>query len=450
MISIQQFKSKFLKFWQIELVRCYEREQELASIPKITPSALNQQLYLDKQLHERALVLLQDYKLDKALSKSITSLKVMVLLILIVALVLGVGLAKVVDSNAARELSLPWVLSALLGLHLLMYFIWLFFLFVKKEDSSLIGGVIRQGMNWLNPTPEAKYVIQSFLHTLGHYRLGQFLIALITHLYWFLLLLASALTLSLLFLFQSYTFTWETTLLDLPAMERLSEFLGRSLNWLGVNLPKVSALPNAGPEIQAQVGRWLILMLVVYGCGVRLVTLLVLVGSLAFRMQALEVDKTQPGLSNLVPFLLRSKAESIDKDKGKLEYAAKHLQPTSGQGHYWLQLEHAHPVAEFLTQDYQALGVVATLADLDRLTAKFKLQPAASILVAIDNRLTPDRGNLRLIRKLLPLVANLHCCLVHPDAAFTSAWLATLEQLITEQGLEQKVHLLQPEDKNEQ
>lgn len=444
-MGTQQFKQKFLKLWQIELVRCYERDHKPPNVSTVAPNQTNSQKPLDTQLYERALVLIKYYKLDAALSKSIASLKLMLLLVFTFALIFGVGLAKAVDNSATRELSLPGVLLALLGFHLLMYFIWLASFFVRPKQSGISSNIIKQGMQFFNPNPKANYVTQSLLHTLSHYQLGKLLAACITHTYWFLLLFSSSLMLSLLFLFQSYTFTWETTVLDLPVMNHLSELLGSSLSWLGVNLPDVTALQAAEPNIQAKVGRWLIVMLVVYGCGIRLITGLISASVLATRVQNLEVDKTQPGLSNLIPLLLRGAAQTIDKDSSVNKQTEQPNQPNLGLGDYWLELEHAQNLSEQLAEQaltrHKALGVIATLTDLERLADQFNMQPAASILITIDNQLTPDRGNLRLIRGLLPLTAHLHCYLIHPQGNFTESWLAAINQLISEHATKSTIRL---------
>src|SRR5690554_2903019 len=131
----------------------------------------------------------------------------MFLLLIGLAIIVGVGLAKVVDGNASRVLSLPWVLFALLGVHFLLYFLWLVLSFQKQRQGGLIGSFMQQGLQLFNRTPKAKYAIESFAHTLNHYQLVKPVLAVFSHLYWFVLLSIAAFILGLLFLFQSYTFT---------------------------------------------------------------------------------------------------------------------------------------------------------------------------------------------------------------------------------------------------
>lgn len=443
MITLQRFRNKFLQLWQVELVRCYERDQDPASIPLLPNKVKTTPQNINEQLHSRALRLLKHYQLEDALSKSIKSLTVMVFVGLVLAFMLGIGLAKIIDSGATRELSLPWLLSALLGLNLVMYLFWFVMLFVKQRQNGLLGGFIQQGLRLFSRTPQAKYVIQSLLHTLGHYQLTKPILSVLSHVYWFLLLSAAALTLGLLFLFQSYSFSWETTVLNLPFMNHLSELLGGSLNWFGLTLPNVETLQTANPEIQAEVGRWLIGMVLVYGCGLRLVTAFITAGILAVRERRLEIDKTQPGLSYLVSLLLRGPARAIDKDNNAAEGHKPIKQPDSGTGDYWLQLEHAQPVADMLTAGCQALGVLATISDVERLTEQLKGQPAASIFITIDNQLTPDRGNLRLLRGLIPLSVELHCYLIHEQAVFTQGWQTVLASFVSEYKVAKGVRISQ-------
>jgi|SRR5690554_1187410 len=427
----------------MELVRCYERDQEPASIPLLPNETQTTSQNMNEQLHSRALRLLKHYQLENALLNSIKTLKLMVLIVLALACVLGIGLAKVVDSGATRELSLPWLLLALLGLNLSMYFIWFVLLFARERQNGLLGGLVQQGLHFFNRTPKAKYATQSLLHTLSHYHLAKPVLSVLSHMYWFLLLSAAALTLGLLFLFQSYSFSWETTVLNVPLMNRLSEWLGGSLSWLGLTLPNVETLQTATPEVQAEVGRWLIGMVLVYGCGLRLVTSFIMAGVVAGRARGLEIDKSQPGLSYLVPLLLRGSGQVIDKDNHAVDEHEKIKQPSFGTGHYWLQLEHAQPVADNLTVGYQALGVLATISDVERLTEQLKANPAASLFIIIDNQLTPDRGNLRLLRNLIPLSAKLHCYLAHEQAVFTHSWRAALANVVSEHNVSHGMRISQ-------
>lgn len=449
MIPLQQFKSKFLQLWQIELVRCYERDQSPALQPPYSPNTQQPPQSIHVQLHERALHFLEHYQLYDSLNNTIKSLKVMVFLLFALALVVGFGLAKVVDGNVSRVLSLPWVLFALLGVHLLLYFIWLAMLFIKPRQGGFIGGFIQQGLQLFNRTPKAKYALQSLGHTLNHYQMVKLVVSIFSHLYWLVLLTTAALILGLLFLFQSYSFTWETTVLNLPTMTYLAELLGRSLSWLGLSLPTVEVLQTASAEQQAQVGRWLIGMVLVYGSGLRLVTALLVAGVLTVRSKGLTVDHTQPGLSHLVPLLLRSGTQSVDKENPVIGYNQQAQQPASGVGHYWLQLEHPEAVEQQLTANHKTLGTLATMSDLERLTAQFKTQPAASMLVTIDNQLTPDRGNMRLLRGLLPLAAELHCHLVHEQGAFTEGWLSVLQGFNSEHNFGQSMRISQAEHTND-
>lgn len=449
MLFIQPFKNKFLQLWQIELVRCYERDLTSAQRLTYSPEPTQQPQDINDQLHSRALQLLQGYQLNDSLNHTIKSLKVMFLLLIGLAIIVGVGLAKVVDGNTTRVLSLPWVLFALLGVHFLLYAIWLLMSFAKQRQSSFLGGFIQQGLQLFNRSPQAKYTLESLAHTLNHYQLVKPVLSVVSHVYWFVLLSIAAVILSFLFLFQSYTFTWETTVLNLPTMTYLAELLGRSLTWLGLSLPSITALQAASPEQQAQVGRWLIGMVLVYGSSLRLVTMLLLVSMIAMRSRRLEVDKTQPGLSQLVPSLLRSGTESVDKENPTQDHGKHTQQPNTGEGSYWLQLEHEHVVPAQLSAGHKALGVLASMHDLEQLIAQFKPQPAARMLVTIDNQLTPDRGNLRLLRGLLPLTARLECHLVHAQGTFTEGWLSVLTQFNKEHNLASGFIISQAELNNE-
>lgn len=427
------FKRKFLQLWQVEIVRCYERAEGVShtSLPEAAVAAQT----IDTKIHGRALYLLKAYGLEDSLQKSVQSIKVMVFLLLGLATMLGIGLAQVVNNSATRELSLPWVLFALLGVHLLLYFIWAIFLGVKSQGSGWVANIFQRGMLLLNRNTKASYCLQAFLHTLRHYRLGKLLFSIFTHIYWFMLLLAATCTLALLFLFQRYTFTWETTVLDQTSMNQLAHLLGASLAWLGTALPDVSSLQTGLVETQAQVGRWLIAMVLVYGCGLRLGSAGVCALVLLRRVNRQEIDKQQPGISQLVPLFMRSLTRTVDKDGATYQTHDSSMQPQTGVGDYLLHLEHEQTVPGGQFDGMQELGILASSRDVQRIQQVLNKRPAERLALLIDTQLTPDRGNLRLLRNLLPLAVTLDCYFMHTEGHFTPSWQSAIDELKAAHGI---------------
>ncbi|RUO44098.1 hypothetical protein CWE15_02690 [Aliidiomarina taiwanensis] len=435
-------KRKFLQLWQVETVRCYERGEGVAdpSLPESASPAAS----IDARLQGRALHLLTTYGLDSNLQRSIQNIKGVVFLLLGLATLLGIGLAQVVNNSATRELSLPWVLFALLGVHLLLYIVWAALYGMKAQGTGWFAGVMQRGMLLFNKNAKAQYCLQAFVHTLRHYRLGKLLFSVFTHMYWFMLLLTAAGTLGALFLFQRYTFTWETTVLDQATMEQLAHLLGASLAWLGGALPKVTELQAGQVDTQVQVGRWLITMVLVYGCGLRLVSAGVCALVLMRRINKLEIDKQQPGLSHLVPLLMRSQTRTIDKDGALPQDTNSQIQPHTGKGNYLVHLEHEQPIPYGLFAEYQVLGVLASLSDVERVQQTLQKRPAAHIVLLIDTQLTPDRGNLRLIRSLLPLAAQLDCFLMTHEGHFTPSWQAAINDMKAVHRVRVRINKEQP------
>lgn len=445
MFSLKQAKTQFLSLWQLECVRCYERSaiskpnSEILMTAQLTAS--EQHGTVPQILSQRAKMLIQREGLEETFSTVIKTIKLLLWLVFISAGLMGIGLVRAIEQTRTGELNLPWLLLSLLGLHILMYLLWCVFFFSKSSRGGLLGRVLQQVLLLLHKKTKARYVMQSFFHTLAHYSLSNVLLSLISHIYWLVLLSAAVLWLSLVFLFQGYSFTWQTTVLQPDTINTLLALLDTSLLWLGFSLPSLEHLTAGDAEVQAQIGRWLLALVLVYGCGLRFLTAAALSLVMIRKCQRLTPDLSQAGFSELIPILTQSKSHLVDPEIKSKQQPFEIKRPLTGCGNYWLQLEYAFVVPEQLQMklvELKPLGVLATLSESAVLEQKFHQQAAANLVILIDSRLTPDRGNLRLLMALLPLAVNIEVyLLVDKKLAgnFQESWMNHLDAFQQQYGL---------------
>jgi hypothetical protein len=334
----------------------------------------------------------------------------------VLALVLGTGTAAAVLGDGSRPVNVVWALGGLLGVHLFSLLLWLFGTLVagrgRTRGGSALGTVWLRLVSVFDRSPAAAELPLALGGLLARGRLASWGLGAVSHLLWFLALVGAAAGLLGLLAVRRYGFVWETTILPGDAFVSLTTVLGVLPGQLGFPVPDAAQVIASGDAVMAgEVGRrawsgWLLGCVLVYGVLPRV--LLTLLCAQAWRrgVSRLALDLSLPDYARLRPRLLPD-SERI----GVSDPAPERVQRPGRRGHTAAEAGTAVIVALELGTDlpWPPVGCAALAVDGGRLDsrdqrraaiARFGAAPPARLLIAIDPRLTPDRGTLGLVAEL--------------------------------------------------
>ena len=219
---------------------------------------------------------------------------------------------------------------------------------------------------------------------------------------------------------RRYGFVWETTILPAGVFVSLTDVLGRLPGGLGFPVPDAAMVMASGdaPMLE-EAGRrawagWLLGAVLVYGVLPR--TLLALVCVVLWRrsLRGVRLDLGRPGYARLRPLLLPD-SERIgvrDPEPAAMPRPERHAVALASAGSpvlLALELGSDLPWPPALPAAVAGDGAAFAAFDAGRLDsreqrhaalARFAARPPCRLLIAVDPRRTPDRGNLGVIAEL--------------------------------------------------
>lgn len=369
------------------------------------------------------------------------------------ALTLGAGTAAAVLGDGSRAVNVVWALGGLLGVHLFSLLLWLLGMLVAGRGRTRGGSVL--GTAWLrlvsmfDRSPAAAELPLALSGLLARGRLASWGLGAVSHLLWFLALAGAAAGLLGLLAVRRYGFVWETTILPGDAFVALTGMLGVLPGYLGFPVPDAAQVIASGDAAMvSEAGRrawsgWLLGCVLVYGVLPRL--LLALLCAQAWRrgLDRLKLDLSLPDYTRLKPRLMP------DSERIGVSDPAPAAMPRPGRhgiaaGEYGSAFIVALELGEDLPWPPACCeGIAADGGRLDSrdqrraVMARFGATPPARLLIAIDPRLTPDRGSLGLIAELADHAGETRVwALPLPDGAISriSLWQDGLSALELGEG----------------
>ena len=334
----------------------------------------------------------------------------------LLALMLGTGTAAAVLGDGSRPVNVVWALGGLLGVHLFSLLLWLFGTLVagrgRTRGGSALGTVWLRLVSAFDRSPAAAELPLALGGLLARGRLASWGLGAVSHLLWFLALVGAAAGLLGLLAVRRYGFVWETTILPGDAFVSLTTVLGVLPGQLGFPVPDAAQVIASGDAVMAgEVGRrawsgWLLGCVLVYGVLPRVLLTLLCAQAWRHGVSRLALDLSLPDYARLRPRLLPD-SERI----GVRDPAPARVQRPGRRGHTAAEAGTAVMVALELGADlrWPPVGCEALAVDGGRLDnrdqrraaiARFGVTPPARLLIAIDPRLTPDRGTLGLVGEL--------------------------------------------------
>ncbi|SDT21059.1 DUF2868 domain-containing protein [Pseudomonas oryzae] len=365
---------------------------------------------LRRRILERAALLACRDGLDQALRHWRQGARLALLLLAVLALGSGAGLAFAALGDGARPVNLLWALGSLLGLHLATLAGWALGLALGGEAGSALGRLWLGLSDRLLRDRRGAWLGPALAQLLGRAGLQRWALGLLSHGLWLLALLAALAVLLAQLATRRYGFVWETTLLPAESFAALIHGLGALPALLGFPQPDLALLRASGESVvggeaaRQTWAAWLLGVFVVYGLLPRALLALLCLWRWRRGLARLELDLDQPGYSRLRARLLPSSERLGVSD---LAPAQLH-QPAAGQtdsgarGALLVAVElddrRAWPPA--LPAGVRDAGILDDGAQRRRLLEQLSQHPPARLLIACDPRRSPDRGTLALLGEL--------------------------------------------------
>jgi hypothetical protein len=364
----------------------------------------------------------------------------------VLALVFGFGAAAGVLGDGSRAVNVVWALGGLLGVNVFSLLLWLAATAlpvrggVAPPKGGALGGVWLRVVAALDRSPAAAAVPQALAGLTGRSRIAQWGLGCVTHTLWALALTGAVSGVLALLATRRYGFVWETTILPGDLFVGLTTALGALPSWLGFPVPDPATVVASGDApMLDEAGRrawagWLVGALLVYGLLPRLLLALACGGLWVAALRRLKLDLARPGYARLRATLMPD-SERIgvsDPEPAVMPRPLRHAAHEGASGTAAL-------VALELGTDlaWPPARVPAAL-DAGRLDSREQRRAALSrfaanvpgrLLVAIDPRRTPDRGNLGLIAELADHAAETRVWAVGGDTSRLALWRDGLTRL---------------------
>ena len=339
-----------------------------------------------------------------------------------------------IHGHEGRVVNVVWMLGALLLVPLLSLLAWLLLLALPGNHGQTLLG---QFGFWLQrhlpgQTPARRHIGHALFSLLNHHRLLRWGMGSLTHLLWLLALAASVLGLLLMLATQRHFFVWETTILPGALFVNFVTQAGVLPAYLGFATPSPEMILASGSShaTQSDAARhawaaWLIGCVIVYGVVPRLLAFLLTFWQWKHRVAKLKLDLRQPGFA-----MLRARLHVDTQTIGIIDPAPAALHASSF--HPWPAHEHlqgARPALVGLelgadiawppagADTFMVYPRIESREERQRLLAALKSAPPTSLLIAVDTRLSPDRGSLHTINQWAQHSATPLVWLMQPSGA---------------------------------
>lgn len=360
---------------------------------------------------------------------------------LVLVLLSSAGMLQAV-LGSGRHINVVHAFVAVLGLHALTLLLWLLSLPWRPEGIGLGRWFWR--LEGGRGPPERQALLAAGLELLQQQGLGRWLLGALSHGLWAMAFALALLWLALVFSFQAYELSWETTILPRDTLPEFVDLVGRWPAWLGLPVASTERLVTAdAAERHRLLAWWLMLAVVAWGLLPRLLLCAVCTALARWRLQRLAPDTAAPWVRRLASRFAALQASAVI-DADEVPNAPVHPSTAATRPRAPLALvgfelppEQAWPPPDLATP---AAGPPPTLClrldggahERQQVLAALDGAAIRSVLLVVDGGTSPDRGTGRFIAALqADGRRGLALWLLAGPAGLNerrwSAWLATLE-----------------------
>nr|WP_178110609.1 DUF2868 domain-containing protein [Pseudomonas sp. WS 5406] len=433
------------RLWLTETVRL--REEHAGPLEDLEANRLARTAGgdLPSRIQQRALHLAERDGLAAALSRWLQGARLALVLLAVVAVISGAGLAFAALGNGLAPVNVFWALGSLLGLNLILLISWALGLLFAGEHSASLGRLWLWLSEKLARDAKAAQLAPALLLLLQRQKLNRWAVGVLVNSLWLLALLSALVILLTLLATRRYGFVWETTILGADTFVAVTQALGTLPALLGFNVPTVEMIRASGDSaLNIESARqawaaWLVGVLLVYGLLPRLILALLCLWRWKRGRAALRLDLNLPGYAQLRERLMPS-SERL----GVNDVAPEHLHQVSGgvselesDGALLvaIELDDQHPWPPKLPANVKNAGILDSRESRNKLLEQLSRFPPARLAIACDPRRSPDRGSLALIAELARSASDTRVWLLQAppgqalDAERLGDWHAALQQL---------------------
>lgn len=384
----------------------------------------------EKILHRASLLGARE-QLDTTLLRYARGARFALALLCLSAVLAGIGAALSALGDGSRSVNVLLALTAMLGINLLAFFLWLAsFALRSPGNGSWLGEVWLWLTQKLARGPDAALAPRALVSVLDRNGSLRWLLGGISHAWWTTALISLLLTLLAVLSARRYQFNWETTLLSPDSFVYITTALGWLPAKFGFPLPSEAiirasnGLQSLPESAHALWSGWLIGCVVVYGLLPRLVGTLLSLWTAKRKLARLSIDCRLPGYAELRD-RLEPLSEKIDTDGPAGPWAPAlhdHQHTPNYSTHHalivGLELPQDTPWPPFaLSPGIVDLGLNDTRPQRKQLLDDLQRQPPTKLMVVCDAQQTPDRGTLALLAQLTGLSGEMHILLHNSDNA---------------------------------
>ncbi|MFN3495382.1 MAG: DUF2868 domain-containing protein [Hydrogenophaga sp.] len=442
------------RFRDLALARAVQAIEAGGALDDATEMALAHACHTGEQarLLKRAQLLAQRLGLDEEWARLRTGLWVAGGLLVVLAFLLAGGLlTRALGSGQTVNAAFAFV--AMLGVPVAALLVWLLWAVASAGSTHAAGpwslGQLALGLAARLPGlhgPQSLNLLRGVHAVLREHRLGLWVFGALSHLLWAVAFALVLLSLFMLFSFQAWSLTWETTILGPAFFEGFLQVTGGLPRALGFPVPEavtVNAPPSAaGAQALAW---WLLASALFYGLAPRLMALAVC--ALVWRQRAgrLKLDLNDPYFRQLITrFQAMDPPEVVDAEHAPPREAAQAFRARRPGEPVALALigfelppEVPWPPAALMAQAPAVHTLAGSMPERLQLLTALTAAPAVDALFVCAATASPDRGAERFLRQLC---AHTHRCALlplgsGPDGACTGsdkperwrAWLAASE-----------------------
>ncbi len=420
-------RSRLWRDWMVDTVRLAEEPShpydDGAIVRALVPGTAKQ------RVAARNLALAHRLGLPAAGQRWLRGLRMGGWVLALLAVISGV-LAARATVGGDSPVNLFWALTGLLGLQGVTLVLWVVSLMPGVRLGSVpLRLMLRAGQWWEGRgntlpggEPAATLLPRAALGMVQRARLLPALGGLASHVWWWLAMSATLLTLLALFATERYAFTWATTLLSPDVFLRFTQGLGTLPAALGFPLPDANLVARtvAGHTLtageQALWSQWLLGCLVVYGWLPRLLAGLACVAWLWVRRGAIEPDWSATDMAVQCARLgdTRAAPQVIDPDPGdsapaRVVSATPMSENDTHRRTMAVGLELADDIPwppPDLDETVGNAGNIIDRAQRNAVLARLRELAPEAVWIAVDGRQTPDRGTLATLRELAERAAT--------------------------------------------
>lgn len=439
----------FQRLWLSETIRLREEHAGPLEDTEANRLARAEHSELVERIQHRALLLARRDGQWQALQHWVHGARLAGLLLTLLALLSGIGLALAALGDGRQPVNVFWALGSLLGLNLLMLVGWLLGLLLTRDHPGALGRLWLWLSEKLARDASAAQLGPALQLMLQRQRLTRWGLGLLVNGLWTLAMLAALSTLLLLLATRRYGFVWETTILGGDTFIALTQAIGALPALFGFSLPDVELIRASGDAaIASEAARqswagWLVGVVLVYGLLPRLLLALLCLWRWQSGKGSLRLDLDLPGYS-----LLRQRLQPDSERLGVCDLApaalhqpqgVAHSQPGSGALLLGLELDDRRPWPPApLPKGVANAGVIDNREQRRQLLEQLTRFPPERLAIACDPRRSPDRGTLALLGELARSSSATRIWLLPPapGEVLDSARLADWHQAITNLGLQ--------------